>query len=67
MDQKLSSSPRATIRSSGRPATSRQMPRASVSEWWTVTQIFSGSSPYPPSAHGLVDRSQAKATASSLK
>jgi hypothetical protein len=45
MEQKLSSSPRATILSSGRPAMRRHMPRASVPEWRTVTQILSGASP----------------------
>lgn len=67
MDQKLSSSPRAAIRSSGRPAMRRHRPRDSSSLWWTVTQTRYGCRLYPPPSTDAVDSSQAKAMASSLK
>ncbi|VEH31797.1 Uncharacterised protein [Cellulomonas fimi] len=51
--------PRRWMRSSGSPAIFFQSAAASSSSWKTVTQIFSGSKPYPPSACEPVTSSQA--------
>jgi hypothetical protein len=67
IDQKLSFLPRRTIRSSGRPTTRCQMSIASSSSRYTVAQILSASSPYPPSPTDFVIRSQAREIAPSLK